>query len=181
MALIASVFTPYSAFAVRIIGTAVALVLFARIAARVGPSTAQMASVAGGVLMIIFVSQIWDGAARLDTLRTSLDAPPGTDSFNRCFVDGGHPDQLPFVLWLAQHVPQNAGIHVQDKPVDVPCTALTLRGRRLVPSAAQADWLVWVTKVPRRLVRQAMKEADLPPQQQTVFIFAGRQVAVRVT
>jgi hypothetical protein len=179
MAALATVFTPYSVFLFHVAGVLLGLMLVARLAHAAGTVPLGPAYVVAAFLTLVLVSQIWDGAARVDAARTSLNAPLGTDEFDRCFVDGSHGDQLPFVLWLNQNVPVGAAIRVQDVAADYGCFQLTLRGRRFVESAAAADWLVWFGGVSPRLVRRAVAEKALPASRHTVFIFSSRQVAVR--
>jgi hypothetical protein len=164
----AAFLVPYSTLVIEVLGVLLAGVLLCRYA---GLSLPAATGITGAMLVLLLTAPaLWQAAVKDgDLQRAGLAAPPGVGAREKCLVDKGTGQLVPFAAWLRVRLPEDA-IY---SGVEDTCLVYQLLPRLPARPGQRADWVVYPQGLPRAERRLLRSERTLPPAQRTVFVTAG--------
>jgi hypothetical protein len=140
---VASVSGPYTTLfvqAIAIVAAAAVLVMLTRTV----PRRVAVPITAAVLLVVVAGYQVWNASGTFDKVRGRLSTfAPGIGEKEKCLVDGGNNEIVPFVYWLAERVPESEDFHYVSSSFDRPCLQFALLPRRMVSPADEARYIVY--------------------------------------
>lgn len=139
------------------------------------------------IVVVVAIGATWPYMLRnsvrgLDLQRQAYAGSPERIAREKCLNDASRPDLVDALAFARERMPDDARFRLLSESTILPCITLNLLPRRPAPADdfdTTRDWTIWLQAVPEDVVREAVRQQQLPEDRRRYLAHSSEFILVR--